>query len=629
MERQHPEERDEHSWLESVTCCTPGLRKPSGFGSFPHAGDGTTASFFSTWDKGCLHVPDEGGGVRLIFDQPASVDQPSFTPQPRPRPTTSHSVARVSTWLGNSRDKSIEFVRSRSSTITSTVRPWTSSGSRHRPKIGAPTDFRRVTNEPLSIQRRRSFRPLELSIYLPSGRLSPLPDFSTSDWEARLPQLPAPARALLRYSEPNRMEDNVRNLIPRKPVMSMPAPPTRPLSEPFDIAVENGPGPTLDTDVPPVPVLDNNRSPILDESQVLESRPSYVPSSTPSTPGRVRSPSPHTGRSRSQTESLVIPRKSSLRRSKEDTVEVAIRELNTIVEERRLSALIRARSGTTSGLQSTAHIPAVAPNMKLHARSETLNDIGSAFRIPMSAKSLPTPSVMDEKSAAFRRVWPGSGTLSEPLPLSMTSSATASTTALPTLPTPSLAPPMAPGSVLPQEPQRAALKSPSARSKISTWLRRSANPNTANSSPSISTPFYNLSSPLTTAPSRRRSGSTVSTMSTSTLTSMTADSQGAWSPPPNRRHSRTATIASTVATSILSPIETPDEPLPPRPSTSSVSKNGARRAKPKRGLSIETTASGKAFPPPPPYQRVDPLSPVSPVSGEVSPGTPRQVGVAF
>jgi hypothetical protein len=110
-------------------------------------------------------------------------------------------------------------------------------------KIGAPTDFRRVT-EPLPVRRRRSFRPLELSIYLPSGRLSPLPDFSTSDWEARIPELPAPARALLRHSSPGGPggdnDENQNFRIARKPVMSMPAPPTRPFSEPFDLAIEHG-----------------------------------------------------------------------------------------------------------------------------------------------------------------------------------------------------------------------------------------------------------------------------------------------------------------------------------------------------------------------------------------------------
>lgn len=59
-------------------------------------------------------------------------------------------------------------------------------GAKSRPSIGAPTDFRRLT-EPLTEPipaRRRSFRPLELSIYVePDGRLSPLPDFSADEWE--------------------------------------------------------------------------------------------------------------------------------------------------------------------------------------------------------------------------------------------------------------------------------------------------------------------------------------------------------------------------------------------------------------------------------------------------------------
>lgn len=481
------------------------------------------------------------------------------------------------------------------------------------------------------MQGRRSFRPLELSIYLPSGRLSPLPDFSTSDWEAKIPQLPAPARALLRYSEPGGPsgdDDESRNFrIARKPVMSMPAPPVRPFSEPFDLAIGNGTGPTLDTDIPPVPAEYNDRTPILDESQLVQG--SHAPqSSAPSTPGRLRSPSPYTGRNRSQTESLGIPRKSSLRRSKEDTVEVAIRELNTIVEERRLSAMTRVRNETGTEPQSPTHIPAVAPNMKLRARSETLNDIGSAFRIPMSAKSIPTLPIEAEPSPGIRQMWSGKVAPPEPFPPSTASS----TTALPIMSTNTLTPTMIPVTVLPQEPAAAALKENSTRARISTWLKRSASPNTAVSSPSHSSPFYQLSSPPTTTPSRRRSGSTVSSISNSSVTSFTADSRGDWSPPPNPHHSRTATIASTVATSILSP----DEPLPPRPSTSSISKNGIavrerslRRVRPKRGLSIETTASAKGVPPPPPYQTVDPLSPVSPVSGEVSPAAAGQVGVAF
>lgn len=392
-------------------------------------------------------------------------------------------------------------------------------------------------------------------------------------------------------------------------------------------SVLQGPGPTLDSDIPPVPTRDNDRTPVLDESQLVqESRSSHV--STPSTPGRLRSPSPYTGRNRSQTESLAIRRKSSLRKSKEDTVEVAIRELNTIVEERRISAMTRVRNETGPEPHSPTHIPAVAPNMKLRARSETLNDIGSAFRIPVSTKSIQKTPVEAEPSPGIRQMWSGRVAPPEPLPPSTTSS----TTALPIMSTATHTPTMVPVTVLPQQPVPAALKENTTLARISTWLKRSASPSAAISSPSFSSPFYQLSPPPTTTPSHRRSGSTVSSISDSSMTSFTADSRGGWSPPPNPPHSRTATIASTVATSILSP----DEPLPPRPSSSSISKNGLavrersiRRVKPKRGLSIETTASAKGVPPPPPYQRVDPLTPVSPVSGEVSPATPGQVGVAF
>lgn len=52
-------------------------------------------------------------------------------------------------------------------------------------------------------------------------------------------------------------------------------------------------------------------------------------------------------------------------------------ELNTIVEERR-AEVQRA--------WSPHHIPAVAPSLKVRARSETLNDIGSAFARPQTAR---------------------------------------------------------------------------------------------------------------------------------------------------------------------------------------------------------------------------------------------------
>lgn len=57
-------------------------------------------------------------------------------------------------------------------------------------------------------------------------------------------------------------------------------------------------------------------------------------------------------------------------------VEKEILELNTIVEERRAE--------TNKANPNHSHIPAVAPSMQIRARSETLNDIGSALSRPLA-----------------------------------------------------------------------------------------------------------------------------------------------------------------------------------------------------------------------------------------------------
>lgn len=90
-----------------------------------------------------------------------------------------------------------------------------------RPVIGAPTDFRRV--EPLS-RRRASFRPLELSIYLPGNRLSDLPEFSRFDLDT--PGQPSPpVRALMSPfdSSGHFRRDSGPFQFSRKPVGSAPS----------------------------------------------------------------------------------------------------------------------------------------------------------------------------------------------------------------------------------------------------------------------------------------------------------------------------------------------------------------------------------------------------------------------
>lgn len=90
-----------------------------------------------------------------------------------------------------------------------------------RPVIGAPTDFRRV--EPPA-RRRASFRPLELSIYLPGNRLSDLPEFSQFDLNTPGPPTP-PAKALMSPFDSSGQfrRDSVPFQFTRKPVGSAPS----------------------------------------------------------------------------------------------------------------------------------------------------------------------------------------------------------------------------------------------------------------------------------------------------------------------------------------------------------------------------------------------------------------------
>lgn len=57
------------------------------------------------------------------------------------------------------------------------------TGELRRPTISEPTGFRKIDGHEPN-QRHDGFTPLELSIYLPQNRLSPLPDFSAPDDQA-------------------------------------------------------------------------------------------------------------------------------------------------------------------------------------------------------------------------------------------------------------------------------------------------------------------------------------------------------------------------------------------------------------------------------------------------------------
>ncbi len=87
-----------------------------------------------------------------------------------------------------------------------------------RPTIGTPENFRRVDD-----YKRRSevFRPLELSIYQPENKLSPLPVFSET-FEKEPARLEYPAQALMRSRSSTVLSQSTSTLrIPRKPVGSI------------------------------------------------------------------------------------------------------------------------------------------------------------------------------------------------------------------------------------------------------------------------------------------------------------------------------------------------------------------------------------------------------------------------
>jgi hypothetical protein len=134
-------------------------------------------------------------------------DQPRLVPPPTLEPHHRRSSSRE--WASRTRS-----VVSRASTRASfsVKRKLNAYNGSRRPQIGAPTDFRHVQNAIL--RETEKFRPLELSIYLPNGRLSPLlPHFG--DAEDEEPALPLPP--VLHTRSPSAMSNFS---IPRKPLNS-------------------------------------------------------------------------------------------------------------------------------------------------------------------------------------------------------------------------------------------------------------------------------------------------------------------------------------------------------------------------------------------------------------------------
>ncbi|KAF2817039.1 uncharacterized protein BDZ99DRAFT_7767 [Mytilinidion resinicola] len=321
--------------------------------------------------------------MQICYDQPRAVELPRAEPE-HPRPMTSHSVSRhVSQWVMSGRDTmSRASIRTSSSTVK---RPWVAH-PKGRPSISGPTDFRRVEGldtfqeeEAMPVRRRRSFRPLELSIYVDNGRLSPLPDFAEAEWSSLPAGLEFPAQARVRSSsKTDSISSNTSYRIQRKPVGSNRSSVSSSISRPAS------------THLPQTESFCQSPSTFQRSGTISSIASPRTPLSSLPSPSRARSctDSPHT-----------LPKRGSLRRAKTD-VEREIRELNTIVEDRRADA----RLGPSAAFPNipppspSHHVPAIAPSLRMHVRSETLSDIGSAFSVPFVSKPLPSSPLPNARS---------------------------------------------------------------------------------------------------------------------------------------------------------------------------------------------------------------------------------------
>lgn len=132
------------------------------------------------------------------------------------------------------------------------------------------------------------------------------------------------------------------------------------------------------------------------EALALRSVPSghpQGPKATVSTPSLSSSFKHHTRDSsnssmlseRPKTGARLQRKRSNPHPAGDSDVEKEVLELNTIVEERR----IENKNARSRG----SHVPAVAPSMQVRARSETLNDIGSALSRPLTDTKDASPPI--------------------------------------------------------------------------------------------------------------------------------------------------------------------------------------------------------------------------------------------
>ncbi|KAK0624454.1 hypothetical protein DIS24_g11203 [Lasiodiplodia hormozganensis] len=344
---------------------------------------------------------NHGNGRRrsITDEQPRSLRPLMLeSARPLPRPSTGQAMRQ---WVGNrqveSRTPGYPYLSMRSAKAKNSSRPL----------ISAPTDFRHIdgsgTHPPMTmaapvsrqvqadtqpgptLRRKPSFRPLQLSIYMPEQQLSPLPDFMRNSWDKQPSALPFPGQAHVR-NRTDSMCSEPAFMVPRKPIPSY---------------VDGSFGDYDDARTIDIPLRAVKRS----STMPIPDRPKTINADLCSYERNTDSPLPISGpsspRMRSNTEPISSSRSLRKRpsyRTPRDSVEDAISELNSIVEEQRAKKL-------ASNSPKQHHVPALAPNFKMHVRSETLSDIGSALSVPFTTKPLPSippsPVVDNEDSPAM------------------------------------------------------------------------------------------------------------------------------------------------------------------------------------------------------------------------------------
>jgi hypothetical protein len=209
------------SWLDSVSaCCNPcaSERKPARHESHPELDSRRELLARQVREKDFVVLKDQPGLTPPLSFEPVAQDVRTYDRRERaPR-------------------KSFGSLSSRSFSVR---RRFTSNASStRRPQISAPTNFRHLNSDSFHFpqqdyghitsarQRRTSFRPIELSIYMPGNALSPI----TSHFESDHPDIPMPAPAHMHASSfdsdgvtlaHERSYSSMSFHLPRRPVPDM------------------------------------------------------------------------------------------------------------------------------------------------------------------------------------------------------------------------------------------------------------------------------------------------------------------------------------------------------------------------------------------------------------------------